>query len=51
MDGLWHKLTFLVPNRLRFWIVVRACADASTGQWSDQEVPELRAMDVLKRMS
>jgi hypothetical protein len=43
----WH----LVPYRVRYWIVIRAGADASTGEWSSQKVPDLTVMDTLKRMS
>lgn len=41
---------FLLPYHVRYWVVIRAVADATQGEWSDQEVPALKAMDVLARM-
>lgn len=40
----------LLPYRIRYWAVVRAWADATQGQWSDQDSTAIRAEQLLKRM-
>lgn len=44
---LW--LSFRIPARLAMWAAVRVIAHATTGKYSNQIVPELTAMDALKR--
>lgn len=44
---LW--LSFRLPGRLVMWCAVRVCAYATTGKYSNQVVPDLTAMDALKR--
>lgn len=43
-------LTNLIPYRLRYWIVIRAAADATTGKWGHVEAPAVNIMQVLERM-
>lgn len=40
----WH-----LPKKLVYWCTIRLMAHATTDQYSGQIVPELLAMDVLKR--
>ena len=38
-----------LPKKIVMWSFVRVTAHASTGKWSNQIVPDLTAMDALKR--
>lgn len=38
-----------LPKYLVYWAAIRLIAHATTGKYSDQEVPALAAMDALKR--
>jgi hypothetical protein len=40
----WH-----LPRRLVMWCFIRVTAYATTDEYSSQVVPELSAMDALKR--
>ena len=40
---------WLLPRWLVYWCSVRLMSEASTGQWGHQVVPELTALDALKR--
>lgn len=42
-------LAWKLPKRLVMWCAIRVSAHATTGQFSDQAVPELTVMDALKR--
>jgi len=44
---LW--LAYRLPRRLVLWCAVRVGANATTGEWSTQVVPDLLFMDALKR--
>lgn len=39
----------IVPKRLAYWCAIRVIFHATTGEYSEQVVPELTAMDALKR--
>ncbi len=39
----------LLPNRIVYWCAIRVAANATQGKWSGQVVPDLTAMDALKR--
>jgi hypothetical protein len=39
-----------IPYRIRYWVIILAWADATQGQWSDQEVPGVYAHQLLERM-
>lgn len=43
------KIALALPRRLVMWSTVRLMAHATTGQFSTQNVPDLSAMDALKR--
>ena len=40
---------WLLPKQLVYWCAIRVSAHATTGQYSSQNVPELTALDSLKR--
>lgn len=42
-------LAWLLPKELVKWCAVRLMAHATQGKWSGQVVPELTAIDALKR--
>lgn len=46
---LWTWLAYRLPRPLVYWAAIRLMAHATTGQYRDQVVPDLTAMDALKR--
>jgi hypothetical protein len=44
-------LAWRTPRSLVYWCSIRLIAHATVGRYSDQVVPELLAMDALKRWS
>jgi hypothetical protein len=49
IERLQMKLVWMLPRWVIRWAVVRAIAHATTGEWSNQVVPELTAMDAMQR--
>ncbi len=53
MDVRGTKLAMAIvwwlPKWVVYWCSVRLMAHATTGKWSKQVVPELTALDALKR--
>lgn len=50
IEKFWMFLAWSVlPRKLAYWACIRVMSHATQGQWSNQIVPELMAMDVLKR--
>jgi hypothetical protein len=48
--GIWgRRVVWRLPRRLAYWCAIRVIAHATTGEYSNQVVPELTAMDALKR--
>jgi hypothetical protein len=47
---LWLWTARLVPRSLRYWVVIQSISEATTGPYSNTVVPELTAMDMLKRI-
>jgi hypothetical protein len=43
---VWHVL----PYKLRYWTVIRAAADATSGKWGNIEPSTVTAFEVLDRM-
>lgn len=43
------KLVYVLPRSLVYWCAIRLIANATTGIHENQVVPELTAMDALKR--
>lgn len=48
-DALLRTIAWHLPKRLVMWSTMRVIANATTGKYSDQEVPALTAMDAIKR--
>jgi hypothetical protein len=48
-ERFWTWLAWHLPKKLVYWATIRAGAHASTGEWSNQIVPEMYFVDVLKR--
>jgi hypothetical protein len=49
MDKLYLWLAWKLPHELVKWCAVRLMAHATAGQYSSQVVPDLLAMDALRR--
>ena len=50
-DRFYRWLAWLLPAKLVEWVAIRLIANATQGRWSHQVVPNLSAMDALKRWS
>ena len=48
-ERFWMWLAWKMPHDLVYWCAVRLIANATSGAHSSQVVPDLRAMDALKR--
>lgn len=48
-EKLLLKLVWKLPRRLVMWCCIRVLAHATTGQFGNQVVPELNAMEALRR--
>ena len=48
-DKIYQWVAWKLPDRLVMWCAVRVFAHATHGQYSHQVVPELNAMDSLRR--
>ena len=48
-ERIWIKLAWLLPKKLVLWASLRLIAHATTGKYGSQIVPELSAMDAVKR--
>lgn len=44
-----RRIANILPRRVAYWAAIRVGCHATTGKWSDQEVPSLAFMDALKR--
>lgn len=49
MEKLWIWLAWRLPRDLVKWASIRLIAHATTGEYSSQVVPDLAAMEALKR--
>jgi hypothetical protein len=49
MNNFYKWLAWKLPKSLVKWVFLRVVANASTGKYSSQDVPELKAMDALQR--
>lgn len=43
------RLAWVLPKSVAYWAAIRLMAHATTGSYSGQVVPELTALDALKR--
>lgn len=48
-DKIWMWIAWHLPKRLVYWCAIRVDAHATTGDYGSQNVPDLLAMDALKR--
>ncbi len=48
-DRLMQRISWWMPRRLVYFCAIRLMANATTGDHSHQVVPDLTAMDALKR--
>ena len=48
-EKLVMKFAWLLPHYLIMWCYIRVVANATTGDYGNTIVPELSAMDALKR--
>lgn len=49
LEPLMKWLAWKLPRQLVLWCAIRVVAHATTGKFSSQVVPDLTAMDALKR--
>jgi hypothetical protein len=49
-DLWWLRLARALPARLRYWAVIVAAAEATTGKYGATEVPALTIADLLQRI-
>lgn len=42
-------IAWSLPKRLVYWCSIRLMSSATVGRWSGQVVPDLTALDALKR--
>ncbi len=49
LEPLMKWLAWKLPRQLVLWCAIRVVAHATTGKFSNQVVPDLTAMDALKR--
>lgn len=48
-ESALRRFVWKLPRKLVYQCAIRVIAHATTGQYSDQVVPELTAMDALER--
>jgi hypothetical protein len=48
-ERVTRKVAWALPRPVAYWAAIRVMAHATTGRYSNQVVPELTAMDALKR--
>jgi len=49
MEKFYMWLSNRLPKRLVYWTSIRLMSNATSGEYSNQIVPELTAMDALVR--
>ena len=49
--NLWLFFTRCIPAKARYWIVVNASVEATTGAYSSTVVPELTMMEMINRIN
>lgn len=48
-EKLQRKIVWVLPRSIVMWAYIRVVAHATTGKYGNQIVPDLKAMDALKR--
>ena len=51
MEKFWRWLAWRLPYRLRYWVTIRAFADATTGEYAHVFASEVTQAQVLQRMT
>lgn len=49
VEAAVRKTAWMMPRKVAYWCAIRVISNATTGAYSGQVVPELTAMDALKR--
>ncbi len=49
IELFWRKLAWSLPKTLVMWAAVRLMCHATQGEYENQVVPELNAMEALRR--
>ncbi|KKN64714.1 hypothetical protein LCGC14_0488460 [marine sediment metagenome] len=49
MDKLWLWIADRLPRRLVMWTAIRLMVNATAGKYSGQIVPDLTAIEALRR--
>lgn len=49
IERIWIWIAWRLPRSLVKWASVRLMSEATTGKYSNQVVPELTAIDALRR--
>lgn len=49
--NFWQWLSYRLPKRLVYFCAIQVVSEATTGVYSATVVPELTAMDAIKRFS
>lgn len=49
LEKLFIKLIWRLPNKIVYWCAIRVGANATTGKFSNQIVPDLSFLDALQR--
>jgi len=49
VKNFWMWLAYRLPKPLVMWCAIRVVANATTGRYGATIVPELSAMDAIKR--
>lgn len=47
---MWYRLARLIPYKLRYYVVINAGVDATTGRWSGVDSPGVTIAEMLERM-
>jgi hypothetical protein len=50
MEKIYQWIAYHCPKKLRYFITIDAVAKATTGEYSSTVVPEITAMEVIKRI-
>jgi len=51
METIYRFIAKHLPIRLKYFVVIDACAMATTGKYGDTEVPKLKVIEMLDRLS
>ena len=49
MDKLWLWIAYRLPKSVVYWATIRLMTNATVGKYSNQIVPDLTAIDALRR--